>query len=58
MALATRVACNKEGNDGNRGIRDGNEGGKQVTAARAMATAMATAPTWAMVMAMRLAGNK
>jgi hypothetical protein len=36
MALATRVACNEEGN-GNGGKSDGNEGGGQATAMRAMA---------------------
>jgi hypothetical protein len=28
MALAMKVACNKEGNDGNRGKRDGDKGGR------------------------------
>ncbi len=37
MALAMRVACDKEG-DGNGGKSDGNEGGGQATATRAMAT--------------------
>ncbi len=37
MALATRVACNKEG-DGDSGKSDGDEGGGQATATRAMAT--------------------
>jgi hypothetical protein len=36
MALATRVACDKEGN-GNSGKSDGNKGGGRVTATRAMA---------------------
>ena len=43
MALATRVACNEEG--------DG-KSGRQATAMRAMAT------MWVMATAMRLAGNK
>jgi hypothetical protein len=43
MALATRVACDKEG--------DG-KGGRQAAATRAMAK------IWAMATAMRLAGNK
>jgi hypothetical protein len=37
MVLATRVACNEEG-DGNGGKSDGNEGGGRATATRAMAT--------------------
>ncbi len=37
MALATRVACDKEGN-GNGSKSDGNEVGGQATATRAMAT--------------------
>ncbi len=57
MALATRVACDKEGN-GDKGKSNGNEDGEQAMVTRAMATAMARAPTWAMVAAMRLAGNK
>jgi hypothetical protein len=36
MALATRVACNKEGN-GDGGKSNGNEGGGQAMATRAMA---------------------
>ncbi len=51
MVLATRVACNKEGN-GNSIKGNGNEGGGRAMATRAMAT------MWAMVMVMRLAGNK
>jgi hypothetical protein len=35
MALATRVACDKEGN-GNGGKSNGNEGGGQATATRGM----------------------
>ncbi len=35
MALATRVACGKEGN-GNGGKSDGYKGGRQATATRAM----------------------
>jgi hypothetical protein len=57
MALATRVVCDKEGNDGDRGKSDGGDVGGQATAMRAMVEAMAMAPTWAMLMAMRLAGN-
>ncbi len=37
MALATRVACDEEG-DGDGGKSDGDEGGGQATATRAMAT--------------------
>ncbi len=37
MALATRVACDKEGN-GDGGKSNGNEGGGQAMATRAMAT--------------------
>jgi hypothetical protein len=37
MALAMRVACDEEG-DGDSGKSDGNEGGGQATATRAMAT--------------------
>jgi hypothetical protein len=37
MASAMRVACDKEG-DGNGGKSDGNEGGGQATAMRAMVT--------------------
>jgi hypothetical protein len=46
--VATKVSCNKEGG-GNGGKSDGNKGGGQ---------AMATATTWVMAMAMRLASNK
>ncbi len=53
--MATRVACNKEGND-NGGKSNDNEGGRQATATRAMMTATAT--MWAMVMGTRVAGNK
>ncbi len=57
MALTIRVVCDKEGNGvGSRS--NGNEGGRQTTAMRAMATAMATVTTWAMVKATRLVGNK
>jgi hypothetical protein len=49
MASATRVECNKEGNDGNK------DGG-QATATRAMATVPAM--TWARATATRVAGNK
>jgi hypothetical protein len=55
MALATRVACNKEGNgDSNEGNED--KGGKRAMVMRAMA--MATAMTWVMATAMRLVGDK
>ncbi len=37
MALATRVACNEEG-DGDGGKSDGGKGGGQAMATRAMAT--------------------
>jgi hypothetical protein len=57
MALAMRVACNKEGNgDNNEG--DGDEGGGRASATRAIAMAMVTAPTWAIVTTMRLAGDE
>ncbi len=46
--VATKVSCNKEGG-GDGGKSDGDEGGGQATA---------TAMTWVMVMAMRLAGNE
>jgi hypothetical protein len=55
MALATRVECNEESN-GFDSKRDGNKGGRQSTATRAMATMTATMRV--MVMATRLAGNK
>jgi hypothetical protein len=42
MALATRVACDEEGN-GNGYKSDGNEVDGRATAMRAMVTAMATA---------------
>jgi hypothetical protein len=37
MALATRVACDEEGN-GDGGKSDGNKDGRPATATRAMAT--------------------
>ena len=55
MALATRVECDKESN-GFGGKSDGNKGDRQLTATRVMA--MATAATWVMVMATRLAGDE
>jgi hypothetical protein len=56
MALATRVeSCDKE-SDGFGGKSDGNEGGRQLTTTRAMATV--TAMTWVMATVTRLAGNK
>ncbi len=59
MALATRVACDKEG-DGNGYKSDGDEGDGRAMATRAMVTVMVTAKamTWVMVMVTRLAGNK
>jgi hypothetical protein len=61
MALATRVACNEEGN-GTCCKSDGNKGDRRAMVTRAMATAMTMmkATTWVMVMVMvrRLAGNK
>jgi hypothetical protein len=59
MALATRVACNEEG-DGDSYKSDGNKGDGRSTGTRAMVTAMATAKatTWVMVMVTRLVGNK
>jgi hypothetical protein len=55
MALATRVECDEE-SDGFGGRRDGNEGGRRLTATRAMATV--TAMTWVMATVTRLAGDK
>ncbi len=55
MLLATRVECGKESN-GFGGKSNGNEGGRRLTATRAMATVMVT--TWAMAMVVRLAGNE
>ncbi len=49
--LATRAACNKEGN-GNSNEGHGVEGGKQAMATRAMVT------MWVMETAMRLADDK
>ncbi len=46
--VATKVSCNKEGG-GDGGKSDGDEGGGRATA---------TATTWVMATAMRLAGNK
>jgi hypothetical protein len=59
MALATRVACDKEG-DGDGYKSNGNKGDKRVMATRAMVTTMATAKvtTWVMLMVTRMAGNK
>jgi hypothetical protein len=57
MVLAMSMACNEEGNfDNNEG--NGDECGGRVTATRVMAMATVTAPTWAMVTTMRLAGDK
>ena len=55
MALATRVECDKESN-GFGGKSDGNEGGRQLTVTRVMATVMVT--TWVMAMVTRLVGDK
>ena len=55
MALVTRVECHEE-SDGFGGKSNGNEGGRQLTATRVMATATET--KWVMVMVTRLAGNK
>ena len=53
MALATRVECDEESN-GFGGKSNGNEGGRQLTATRALATVTAT--TWLMVTVTRLVG--
>ncbi len=56
-ALATRVTCNKEYDGyGSKSNGNRNKDGRQVTAMRAMATAMAA--TWAMVTATRVADDK
>ena len=55
MVLATRVECDKE-SDGFGGKSNGNEGGRQLTATRALATVTAT--MWFMVTVMRLAGDE
>ncbi len=59
MVSATRVACNKEGND-NGYKSNGDEGDGQATVTRAMGTvmAMAKATMWVMVMVRRLVNNK
>ncbi len=59
MALATRVACDEEG-DGDGYKSNGDEGDGRVTATRAMGTAMMTAKAtmWVMVMVTRLAGDE
>ncbi len=53
--LATRVECDK-GSDGFGGKSDGNEGGRRLTATRALATVMAA--TWLMVKVTRLTGDE
>ncbi len=53
----TKRASNEE-SDGFGGKSDGNEGGRRLTATRAMATVTATATTWVMAMVTRLAGDK
>ncbi len=55
MALATRMECDEE-SDCFSGKSDGNEGGRRLTATRAMVTVTVT--TWLMAMVTRLAGNK
>jgi hypothetical protein len=55
MVLATRVECNKE-SDGFSGKSNGDKGGRQATATRAMATVMSM--MWAMATGTRLAGDK
>jgi hypothetical protein len=55
MALATRVECDEESN-GFGGKSNGNKGGRQLMATRAMATVTAT--TWVMATVMRLAGDE
>ena len=55
MALATRGECDKE-SDGFGGKSDGNEGGRQLTATRAMATV--TAMMWLMATVTRLADDE
>jgi hypothetical protein len=55
MVLVMRVAC-KEDSNGNGGKSDGNKGGEQAMATRAMA--MATAMPRAMTMVTRLVGDK
>ncbi len=59
MALATRVACDKEG-DGNGYKSNGDEGDGQAMVTRAMVKAITTAKatTWVMVMVTRLAGDE
>jgi hypothetical protein len=57
MAAAMRVACNEEG-DGDNNEGDGDKGGGRASATRAMAMAMVTVPTWAIVTTMKLAGDK
>ncbi len=53
--MATRVACDKEGNgDGYKS--NGNKGDGQATATRAMVTVNAT--TWVIVMVTRLTGDE
>ncbi len=55
MVLATRVECDEK-SDGFGGKSNGNEGGRQLMATRAIA--MATVTTWVMVMVTRLAGDE
>jgi hypothetical protein len=57
MALVVRVACNKEANgDNNEGNVD--EGGGGASAMRGITMATVTAPMWAIVTTVRLAGDK
>ena len=55
MALAMRVGCNKE-SDGFGGKSDGNEGGRRLTATRALATVTMT--TRLMVTVTRMVGDE
>ena len=57
MALATRVECNEE-SDGFGGKSDGNEGGRRLTATRAMVTVTVTATRMLKAMVTRLAGDE
>jgi hypothetical protein len=55
MAIAMRVACNKEGK-GESGKSNGDKCGGQATVTRAMVMAIAT--TWVAATVMRLVGDK
>ena len=57
MVTATRVECDSnEESDDFGGKSDGNEGGRRLTATRAMASVTAT--TWVMATVTRLAGDE